>query len=54
MVVRRTVRWAATHGAMRLAIRARARAGNPDAEVLSDPVVAVQTAPPGPSGRRRR
>ena len=39
MVVRRTVRWAATHGAMRLAIRARARAGNPDAEVLSDPVV---------------
>jgi cytochrome P450 len=39
VAVRRTVRWAATHGAMRLAIRARARAGNPDAEVLSDPAV---------------
>ena len=39
MVVRSTVRWAATHGAMRLAIRARARAGNPDAEVLVDPGV---------------
>ncbi|SNR82669.1 hypothetical protein SAMN04488107_0082 [Geodermatophilus saharensis] len=33
------VRWAATHGVMRLAIRARARAGNPDAEVLRDPAV---------------
>ncbi|PRY50124.1 hypothetical protein LY71_104161 [Geodermatophilus tzadiensis] len=39
MTVRRTVRWAATHGAMRMAIRARARAGNPDAEVLRDPAV---------------
>ncbi|MGY1775538.1 cytochrome P450 [Geodermatophilus sp. SYSU D00804] len=39
MTVRSAVRWAATHGAMRLAIRARARAGNPDAEVLRDPVV---------------
>ncbi|MGY1609617.1 MULTISPECIES: cytochrome P450 [unclassified Geodermatophilus] len=36
---RGTVRWAATHGVMRLAIRARARAGNPDAEVLRDPAV---------------
>ncbi|MEX5719124.1 cytochrome P450 [Geodermatophilus maliterrae] len=39
MTVRSAVRWAATHGAMRLAIRARARAGNPDAEVLLDPAV---------------
>ncbi|MBM7808969.1 cytochrome P450 [Geodermatophilus bullaregiensis] len=39
MTVRSAVRWAATHGAMRLAIRARARAGNPDAEVLRDPAV---------------
>jgi cytochrome P450 len=41
VTVRSTVRWAATHGAMRLAIRARARAGNPDAEVLRDPAVRV-------------
>ena len=33
-MVRSAVRWAATHGAMRLAIRARARRGNADAEVL--------------------
>lgn len=39
MVVRSAVRWGATHGVMRLAIRARARAGNPDAEVLLDPAV---------------
>ncbi|SDF50591.1 hypothetical protein SAMN05660662_2404 [Blastococcus aurantiacus] len=39
MTVRDTVRWAATHGAMRLAIRAQVRRGNPDAEVLSDPAV---------------
>ncbi len=39
MTVRSAVRWAATHGAMRLAISARARAGNPDAEVLLDPAV---------------
>jgi cytochrome P450 len=39
MAARSAVRWAATHGAMRLAIRARARAGNPDAEVLRDPSV---------------
>ena len=39
MVVRSAVRWGATHGAMRLAIRARARAGNPDAEILLDPAV---------------
>jgi len=37
MTVRDTVRWAATHGAMRLATRVRARSGNPDAEVLLDP-----------------
>jgi cytochrome P450 len=34
---RSAVRWAATHGAMRMAIRTRARHGNPDAEVLRDP-----------------
>ena len=39
MVVRSAVRWGATHGAMRLAIRARARSGNPDAEILLDPAV---------------
>ncbi|WP_240619646.1 cytochrome P450 [Blastococcus sp. TF02-8] len=39
MTVRSAIRWAATHGAMRLAIRARARQGNPDAEVLADPAV---------------
>jgi cytochrome P450 len=36
---RSALRWAATHGAMRMAIRARARTGNPDAEVLLDPAV---------------
>ncbi len=39
MTVRSAVRWAATHGVMRLAISARARKGNPDAEVLLDPAV---------------
>ncbi len=39
MTVRSAVRWAATHGVMRLAISARARRGNADAEVLLDPVV---------------
>ncbi|MCA0143853.1 cytochrome P450 [Blastococcus sp. LR1] len=38
-MVRSAVRWAATHGAMRLAIGAQARRGNPDAEVLRDPAV---------------
>ncbi len=38
-MVRSAVRWAATHGAMRLAIRARARQGNADAEILFDPAV---------------
>jgi cytochrome P450 len=38
-VVRSAVRWAATHGAMRVAIRARARAGNPDARVMVDPAL---------------
>ena len=41
MTARSAVRWAATHGAMRLAIRNRARKGNPDAEVLLDPAVRV-------------
>jgi len=36
MDVRDEVRWAATHGAVRLAIRARARSGNADALVLHD------------------
>lgn len=36
MTVRDEVRWAATHGVVRLAVRARARSGNPDAEVLFD------------------
>jgi len=39
VVVRDAVRWGATHGVMRLAIRARARSGNADAEVLRDPAV---------------
>jgi len=39
VVVRSAVRWGATHGVMRLAIRARARGGNPDAEILLDPAV---------------
>lgn len=39
MTARSAVRWAATHGTMRLAIRARARAGNPDAEILVDPAL---------------
>src|SRR3954451_20927398 len=39
VVVRSAVRWGATHGAMRLAIRARARSGNPDAQILLDPAV---------------
>jgi cytochrome P450 len=35
--VRSTVRWAATHGLMRAAIRRQARVGNPDAALLLDP-----------------
>ena len=38
-VVRSAVRWAATHGAMRMAIRARARSGNPDAQAMVDPAL---------------
>jgi cytochrome P450 len=38
-VMRSAARWAATHGVMRLAIRARARGGNPDAQVLRDRAV---------------
>jgi cytochrome P450 len=37
MTVRSTVRWAATHGVMRVATARRARAGNPDARLLVDP-----------------
>jgi cytochrome P450 len=37
MAVRATVRWAATHGLMRGAIRREARRGNPDAALLLDP-----------------
>ena len=33
------LRWAGTQGAMRLAIRRRAKGGNPDAQVLVDPVL---------------
>ncbi len=35
--VRSTLRWAATHGLMRAAIRRQARRGNPDAVLLLDP-----------------
>ena len=45
MVVRSTVRWAATHGAMRVAIRARARGGNPDARFLADPALRTDPYP---------
>jgi cytochrome P450 len=37
MAVRSTLRWAATHGLMRAAIRRQARQGNPDASLLLDP-----------------
>lgn len=36
-MVRDTIRWAATHGLMRVAIRRQARRGNPDAALLLDP-----------------
>lgn len=45
MNVRRTLRWAATQGAMRALIRRRAGAGNPDAEVLVDPALAADPYP---------
>ena len=44
-LVRSTVRWAATHGAMRVAIRARARGGNPDARFLTDPALRADPYP---------
>jgi cytochrome P450 len=44
-LVRSAVRWAATHGAMRVALRARARAGNPDAQVLIDPALRADPYP---------
>ena len=37
MAVRSALRWAATHGLMRAAIRRQARGGNPDAALLLDP-----------------
>lgn len=43
--MRSAVRWAATHGAMRLAIRARARAGNADAQVMTDPALRADPYP---------
>ncbi|WP_250557282.1 cytochrome P450 [Pseudonocardia lacus] len=39
MTIRSTVRWAATHGVMRVATLRRARAGNPDAQLLVDPAL---------------
>ncbi len=36
-MIRDTVRWAATHGVMRAAVRREARRGNPDAALLLDP-----------------
>src|SRR3712207_6195446 len=44
-LARSAVRWATTHGAMRVAIRARARAGNPDARVLTDPALRADPYP---------
>jgi cytochrome P450 len=43
--LRSAVRWAATHGAMRVAIRARARAGNEDARFLADPALRTDPYP---------
>ncbi len=50
-LARSAVRWAATHGAMRVAIRARASAGNPDAQVMTDP---ARRADPYPHYERLR
>ncbi|SDL83138.1 hypothetical protein SAMN05660642_00947 [Geodermatophilus siccatus] len=44
-LVRSAVRWTTTHGALRLAIRARARAGNPDAQVMTDPALRADPYP---------
>ncbi|MGY1679300.1 cytochrome P450 [Geodermatophilus sp. SYSU D01176] len=44
-LARSAVRWATTHGAMRVAIRARARAGNPDARVMTDPALRADPYP---------
>ena len=40
-----TVRWGATHGLMRAAIRRRQRAGNPDAKLLLDPAMQADPFP---------
>ncbi|WNV73576.1 cytochrome P450 [Geodermatophilus sp. DSM 44513] len=42
---RSAVRWAATHAVVRVGIRVRARAGNPDAQVLADPAVRADPYP---------
>ena len=39
MTVRSTLRWAATHGLLRAATLRRARAGNPDAQLLVNPAL---------------
>ncbi|MCZ2839111.1 cytochrome P450 [Modestobacter sp. VKM Ac-2985] len=44
-LVRSGVRWGATHGAMRLALRARARGGNSDAQVLVAPALRTDPYP---------
>lgn len=43
--MRSGVRWGATHGAMRLALRARARGGNCDAQVLVAPALRADPYP---------
>ena len=40
-----TLRWGATHGLMRAAIRRQVRAGNPDARLLLDPVLQADPFP---------
>ena len=40
-----TLRWGATHGLMRAAIRRQVRAGNPDARLLLDPVMQADPFP---------
>jgi cytochrome P450 len=42
---RTTLRWGATHGLMRAAIRRQVRAGNPDARLLLDPVMQADPFP---------
>ncbi|MCZ2816175.1 cytochrome P450 [Modestobacter sp. VKM Ac-2984] len=44
-LVRSGVRWTATHGAMRMALRARARGGNADAQVMVAPALRADPYP---------